>query len=227
MVLQNSYELLLGLKKMGYLKSERDPLWWPNSSTEEVILGALLTQQTKWEKVELSLDNLRKAGIGTLETIAKADIRQIAACIKPSGFYNTKAQRLQLLCQHIIDTYGTFESFQEEVDREWLLEQKGIGMESADSILCYGCKRDVFVVDSYTGRLLEAFGYHLESYDEIQEWMLEGLEENFDKVQALYGKEIPRHQLYARMHGKIVEFAKAYIRGKKVDLVQLTQFLGI
>jgi len=211
---------------MGFLKSNRDPLWWPKSGTEEVIFGAILTQQTKWEKVESSLDNLMGVGIGTLEAIAQADTQLIAACSKPSGFYNTKAERIKLLSKHIIESYGTFGSFQEKSDREWLLGQKGIGMESADSILCYGCKRDAFVIDSYTVRLLEAFGYRFENYGEIQEWMRVGLEENFDKVKILYGEEISRNQLYARMHGKIVEFAKEYIRGKKVDLSHLLHSLN-
>ena len=224
-MLKNSYGLLYGLKKMGYLKSDRDPLWWPNSGTEDVIFGAILTQQTKWEKVEESLANLRKAGLDKLESLADADTKIIASLIKPSGFYNTKAQRLKMLCRHILEDFGSFEDFQDKVGREWLLKQKGIGMESADSILCYGCRREVFVVDSYTGRLLEAFGYCFESYGEIQEWIVEGLEENFDKIHALYGREVSRHQLYARLHGKIVEFAKENIRGKQVDLTQLLPFL--
>lgn len=224
-MLQSSYDLLHGLKKMGYLKSDRDPLWWPNSGTEDVIFGAILTQQTKWEKVEESLINLRKAGFDNLESLADADTKIIAVLIKPSGFYNTKAQRLKMLCRHILEDFGSFEDFQEKVVREWLLKQKGIGMESADSILCYGCRREVFVVDSYTGRLLDAFGYRFESYGEIQEWFVEGLEENFDKIHTLYGREIPRHQLYARLHGKIVEFAKENIHGKQVDLARLIPFL--
>jgi len=141
-VLQNSYELLYALKKSGYLKTHRDPLWWPNSGTQEVIFGAILTQQTKWERVEESLSNLREAGRDSLKSLADSDIQIITELIKPSGFYNTKAQRLKILCKHILEDFGSFEVFQERTDREWLLRQKGIGMESADSILCYGCKKE-------------------------------------------------------------------------------------
>jgi len=210
---------------MGYLKTTRDPLWWPNSGTFEVIVGAILTQQTKWEKVEASLANLKEACLLSLQALSRAEIGQIAACIKPSGFYNTKAKRLQLLCQNILSDFDTFERFQNEVTREWLLGQKGVGMESADSILCYGCGRAVFVVDSYTARLLEAFGYHFESYMQIQEWMQEGIEANFDKIVQMYGSDLTLHSLYARFHGMIVEFAKEHIRGRNVNTEILKTYI--
>ncbi len=210
---------------MGYLKTTRDPLWWPHSGTFIVILGAILTQQTKWERVEESLDNLKAHNLLSLEVLSKADVQQISTLIKPSGFYNTKAQRIQMLCTHILDDFGTFEVFQDKVTREWLLEQKGIGMESADSILCYACKRDVFVVDSYTQRLLGALGYVFEDYEQIQEWIQKGVEENLEKIQDIYKYEIESHMIYARFHGKIVEYAKEYIRGKSVELTPLIQHM--
>lgn len=208
---------------MGYLKTARDPLWWPKSSTFEVIIGAILTQQTKWEKVEASLANLKEAGLMSLEALSSAEIGQISRLIKPSGFYNTKAKRLQLLCQNMLSDFHTFERFQNEVTREWLLGQKGIGMESADSILCYGCGREVFVVDSYTARLLDALGYHFESYMQIQEWMEEGIEANFDKIIQMYGSKLTLHTLYARFHGMIVEYGKDHIRGRNVNTDILKQ----
>ena len=223
--MQSSYDLLRALNNMSYLKTTRDPLWWPRSGTFEVIIGAILTQQTKWEKVEGSLENLKKSELLSLEALSRVEVGQIAICIKPSGFYNTKAKRLQLLCQNILTEFHTFENFQNEVTREWLLEQKGIGMESADSILCYGCGREVFVVDSYTARLLEAFGYSFESYMQIQEWMQEGIEANFDKITQMYDTEITLHTLYARFHGMIVEFAKEHIRGKNVNTETLKKYI--
>ncbi len=219
--MQSSYDLLYALKQMGYLKTNRDPLWWPQSSTFEVIIGSILTQQTKWERVEESLANLKEHRLLSLEALSKADVQQIAMLIKPSGFYNTKAQRIQMLSTHILDDFTTFEAFQDEVSREWLLAQKGIGMESADSILCYGCGREVFVVDSYTQRLLGALGYVFEDYEQIQEWMQEGIVENLEKVQDIYKYEIELHSIYARFHGKIVEYAKTFIHGKNVDIKPL------
>lgn len=223
--MQSSYDLLYALKNLGYPKTTRDPLWWPKSSTFEVIIGAILTQQTKWEKVEASLANLKEGGLMSLETLSRAEVEQITACIKPSGFYNTKAKRLQLLCQNILSEFHTFERFQKEVTREWLLGQKGIGMESADSILCYGCGREVFVIDSYTARLLDALGYSFEDYMQIQEWMQEGIEANFDKITQMYDTDMTLHTLYARFHGMIVEFSKEHIRGKNVNTEILKKYI--
>lgn len=225
--MQNSYDLLCALKNMGYLKTTRDPLWWPRSCTFEVIIGAILTQQTKWEKVEKSLVNLKEGSLISMEALSRAEVEQIATLIKPSGFYNTKAGRLQLLCQNILNEFNTFEMFQNEVTRDWLLEQKGIGMESADSILCYGCGREVFVVDSYTQRLLEALGYTFESYMQMQEWMQMGIEENLDMIKDIYKYEIELSTIYARFHGKIVEYAKEYIRGRNVDIKPLMHTLKV
>ncbi len=223
--MQSSYDLLYALKQMGYLQATRELLWWPQSSTFEVVIGTILTQQTKWERVEESLANLKEHKLLSLEALSRADVQQIATLIKPSGFYNTKAQRIQMLCTHILNDFGTFEAFQDKVSRQWLLAQKGIGMESADSILCYACKRDVFVVDSYTQRLLNALGFTFEEYMQIQEWMQEGIEANFDKITKIYDKQITLHTVYARFHGKIVEYAKEHIRGKNVDIKPLMEYI--
>ena len=227
MQIANAYELLAALKHVGYLKEERDPLWWPHSGTERVVIGTILTQQTKWERVEESLAALEEAGICSLEGLSNTDESTIASLIGPSGFYNTKAVRLKQLSVNILDTYGDFTTFAEQTDREWLLSQKGIGMESADSILCYACKRPVMVVDSYTDRVLDALGYAFENYISIQEWMHEGIEAHDEKIVSLYGRQIPLHEVYARFHGKIVEFAKEYVRGKRVDLSVLSKSIDM
>ncbi len=122
----NSFELLVLLRKAGYLKELRDSKWWPNSGTYEVVVGAILTQQTKWEKVEKSLENLRKSNINSLESISKLDNKTLSTLIKPSGFYNTKAKYLLGISKNIIKDFGSFEKFCLEVERDWLLSQKGI-----------------------------------------------------------------------------------------------------
>ncbi len=222
MKIETSSELLLRLKAAGFLQAQRDPYWWPSSGTERVVVGAVLTQQSKWERVERSLENLEAAGLLSLEALAQSDDKTIATLIKPSGFYNTKAKRLRALAYKILDSYGDFTSFQEGVTREWLLQQRGIGEESADAILCYACLRPVMVVDSYTARLLEALDFRFESYGQIQQWLQEGIEcsskelENYPYVGDLA-------KLYARFHGKIVEYCKRYMRGKKVDLKPLLE----
>ena len=142
--------------------------WWPGDTPFEVIVGAILTQNTKWEKVEISLQNLRENNFLSLQGIASIDLELLMRMIQPSGLYKSKASYIKKLAASIIERYGDFETFAYEVDREWLLAQKGIGPETADSILCYACERDVMVVDAYTARLLEAFGYSFETYDDLQ-----------------------------------------------------------
>ena len=221
--MNSSFELLVALKNSGYLKTTRDPLWWPRSGTFWVIVGAILTQQSKWENVEKSMENLERAGIDSLEMLSVLPIELLLEYIRPSGFYNTKAKNLSRLSKAILEVFGSFEAFSVNVDREWLLAQKGIGEESADSILCYACRQEAMVVDAYTARLLAAFGYSFESYAELQAWIEDGLVSNLLKINQLYGKEIGLNELYARFHGKIVEFCKENSRGKIV----LVESLGI
>lgn len=221
MCITNSFELLHALKSLGIRADERDANWWPDSMQFEVVVGAILTQQTKWEKVEKSLENLREEGLLSLEGVAGADIKSLQQLVKPSGFYNTKAKRLQQLCCNIIADFGDFATFQERVDRAWLLAQKGVGEESADAILNYACGREVMVVDSYTQRLLAALGYSFDSYGEIQEWLQSGISENMSRVAELYGMPLPLSTIYSRFHGKIVEYAKVHIRGKSVYIKEL------
>lgn len=211
-MMRDSFDLLRALKKAGYLQTLRDPLWWPHSGTEKVLIGAILTQQSKWEKVELSLENLAKIECDTIETLATAPLETIKEAILPSGFYNMKSRYLQSLSRNILSKYGNFDTFCRKTDREWLLSQKGIGMESADAILCYGAYRPVMVVDSYTKRLVSALGYEERSYMKLQQWLQEGIDAHNEEIEQLYGRAISRHELFARFHGKIVEFCKEHIR---------------
>jgi len=209
MQIYDSFELLKFLKvEKGYLKELRDPFWWPGSGSFEVVVGAILTQQTKWQKVEKALDNLKENNLLDLNSLASCDTKLLATLIKPSGFYNTKAKRLKLLSNNIIRDFGSFEVFQNEVNRDWLLAQKGLGKESSDSILCYACKREVLPVDNYTARVVKKFGYEFEEYDELKEWCERGVIGNLEKIYKIYGGEKPVYEIYARFHGKIVEYAK-------------------
>jgi len=209
----NSFELLVALQNNNALKTLRDPLWWPRSCSFWVIVGVILTQQTKWEKVEQSIENLEKEGIDSLEKLALLDEFFLSSLIKPSGFYNTKATRLKTLCKAIVEEFGSFEDFSTQVERDWLLAQKGIGEESADSILCYACGRESMVVDAYTARLLYALGYEFDDYASIQAWLVEGISQNFHKLE-----KISLNKAYALFHGEIVEFCKKNSKGKVVNV---------
>lgn len=208
----NSYDLFIYLKDQNLI-DEKNEYWWPSSTSFEVLLGAILTQNTKWTNVEKSLENLKKLNINSLENLANIPLEILTNAITPSGFKNQKAIRLILLANNILDEYSNFESFCTNTTRDWLLEQKGIGAETADAILCYCCKQDFMVVDSYTNKLLKRFGYEFESYEELQSWCEYGINENYDKIAQLYNSKITLNKIYARFHGKIIEFMKRNPKG--------------
>lgn len=212
--IENSFDLLAFLKSQNLLDSS-PPLWWKNAGSFEVIIGAILTQNTNWKNVEMSLDSLMRLDLLGLESLANCDILVLQNAIRQSGFFRQKAIRLQNLAQNILSDFGDFESFKEGVSREWLLNQKGVGKESADSILNYACLREVMVADKYTQRLLAEYGFEFYEYDDLAGFLMRGIEENYDKVIALYGYEIELYALYARFHGKIVEYSKIHKFGKK------------
>ena len=206
--ISNSYELLLFLKEQKLLEDAPE-YWWPASSDFEVLIGAILTQNTKWVNVEQSLANLKRLDVLSLEALAKIDLPLFIEAITPSGFKNQKSVRIKTLCQNIIDEFGEFETFSQNVTREWLLEQKGIGPETADAVLCYACHQEEMVVDSYTNRLLKSFGYEFESYEDLKLWLEYGINENFDKISKLYENSVSVNKVYCRLHGKIVEYMKS------------------
>lgn len=206
----SSYELYTLLEKQDLLKI-KPPMWWPAYGNFEVLIGAILTQNSQWTRVEVSLVNLE--GLLDIESLCDIEIDKLEELISPSGLFKSKAKYLKALAFSIKETFTDFESFCSEVDRAWLLKQKGIGPETADSILCYACKREAMVVDAYTARLLNAFGYEFDSYDELQAWCAEGLNGHFDRDELA--------KVYALFHGMIVEFVKANSKGKNVNIEKL------
>ncbi|BDQ27442.1 3-methyladenine DNA glycosylase [Helicobacter heilmannii] len=193
------------------------PLWWPNAGSVEIVLGAILTQRTKFSHVQKSLEQLKSAGLleqdptKSLENLAHTPPTTLAPLIAPSGFYNQKAGYLNTLSQNILKDFNSFETFKAEVSREWLLAQKGVGFESADSILNYACLRPVFVVDAYTHKLLATLGLEMEDYHALQEFFTKGLEQDLPQVLALYENKLELASIYARLHGKIVACMQAKI----------------
>lgn len=208
MELQDSWELFSALEKLKLLENS-PPLWWPAYGTFEVVVGAVLTQNTQWERVKISLDNLRNAEILDPDLLSRTHHETLMELIRPSGLFKAKATNLIRLSHNLTLEFGDFETFALSVERDWLLRQKGVGPETADSILCYACARPAMVVDAYTARLLNAFGYEFESYDELQEWCEAGVRGYFDSVQ------LPA--AFARFHGMIVEYVKRNSKGKAVS----------
>ncbi|RMD46288.1 MAG: endonuclease, partial [Aquificota bacterium] len=148
------------LKKYGYQN------WWPIYDGKEpfieISVGAILTQNTSWKNVEKAILNLKRENLLTKEALKNVDERKLQKLIKPAGFYTRKSKTIKLFVEKI-DT-------EEEIDREFLLSIKGIGKETADSILLYGLDKPFFVVDAYTIRIFSRLGLIDSSlkYDEIQ-----------------------------------------------------------
>jgi endonuclease-3 related protein len=211
-MISDSFELLSLLKNHGCDNHSRDPWWWPNSGRFGTLVGAVLTQNAAWERVEHSLENLRAAGVLEPDALAEYPIASLEALIRPSGFFRAKARNLRELSRAILEEFGNFGTFRGEVEREWLLACRGVGPETADAILNYACYREAFVVDSYTARLLDTLGYELEGYGAVQEWMVEGLAGR--ESELLPG--LPDAQVWARAHGMVVEYCKSHRRGRKI-----------
>lgn len=186
-------------------------MWWPAYGSFEVIIGAILTQNAQWTRVEASLKNLES--YLDVNSLIEMNIESLEGLIQPSGLFKAKAKYIKLLVSALQEDYGDFDHFCSEVNREWLLSQKGIGPETADSILCYACKREVMVVDAYTARLLNALGYEFESYDDLQDWCVKGLSSSYDQSELF--------KVYALFHAMIVEFVKANSKGKKINIESL------
>jgi endonuclease-3 related protein len=151
--------------------------WWPARTRFEVVVGAVLTQNTNWKNVERAIANLRKRGCLTPEGILRCS--DLPELIRPSGYYNIKAERLRSLCKVIISyggLKGLFSRSSEEI-RKILLSVKGVGEETADSILLYAAGRPVFVVDAYTRRVFSRMGVIPPDlrYEEIQQVVMESI----------------------------------------------------
>jgi endonuclease-3 related protein len=133
--------------------------WWPAEGPFEVMVGAVLTQNTAWTNVEKAIIALKEKNLLTPESIAHIDEETLAGIIRPSGYYHVKAKRLKSLVQFLLEEYsGNIENMSAEelpLLREKLLGIPGVGPETADSILLYACRKPVFISDTYTRRILQ------------------------------------------------------------------------
>jgi endonuclease-3 related protein len=175
--------------------------WWPGDTPFEIMVGAVLTQNTNWNNVEKALDNLKGVEVLSFERLFELPVDLLAEYIRPAGYFNIKANRLQNLFAMIKEQYdGSLDAMMEEETetlRHALLSVKGIGPETADSILLYAAERPVFVVDAYTYRILLRHNLIPDdfNYDEIQEFFMDNLEQDvgmFNEFHALLvcvGKE--------------------------------------
>ncbi len=180
--------------------------WWPADTPFEVMIGAILTQNTAWSNVEKAITNLRKNDCLTAERIIATPHEQLAQWLKPSGYFNIKAKRLQSYCRWYLDQGGwrnTSKRTTAEL-RNALLTINGVGPETADDILLYAFKRPVFVIDTYTRRLFS----RLEMIQEDEDY--ESLRIRFENALKTVGDHHTR--LFNEYHALIVHHAKQYCR---------------
>jgi endonuclease-3 related protein len=158
----------------------------------EVAVGAVLTQNTNWKNAERALINLNRAGKRDPTALAAATETQLAELIRSSGYYNQKARRLKILAEYFLA--------EQAVTREGLLGLKGIGPETADSIMLYGFGEPYFVVDAYTRRIFGRLGLIDERW-------------SYETIRSTFEDNLPgRISLYREYHALIVEHGKRICR---------------
>ncbi len=176
--------------------------WWPGDSRFEIMVGAVLTQNTAWSNVEKAIGRLKADQALEPTVIDGLAAGELAELIRPAGYFNVKAHRLQSLCRFVLEAGGVdaLADIGTAELRERLLAVHGVGPETADDILLYAFGRPVFVVDAYTRRLGERMG------------LLNG-SENYETVRGLFesalGLDMP---LFNELHGLIVHHAKYFCR---------------
>ncbi len=179
--------------------------WWPGDTPFEIMVGAILTQNTAWTNVEKAIANIKANSALSAESIAAAPLAQLAEWLRPSGYFNIKAERLQTFCRWLLES-GRQQDLEHLPTRELrhaLLSVKGVGPETADDMLLYAFGRPVFVIDAYTRRLFSRLG------------LITG-EEGYETLRALveetFGRSGEQAPLFNEFHALIVAHAKDYCR---------------
>jgi endonuclease III related protein len=180
--------------------------WWPGRTRFEVIVGAILTQNTAWVNVEQAIASLRREKLLTPVAIETVALGHLARLIRPSGYFRQKAKKLKAFVRFLRQQYGgslskMFATATSDL-REQLLAVHGIGPETADSILLYAGSHAVFVVDAYTRRMLERHG-------------LASPRQGYEDVRALFERDLPQDvALYNEFHALIVKIGKSHCRAR-------------
>jgi endonuclease III related protein len=178
--------------------------WWPGRTAFEVIVGAILTQNTSWSNVELAIRNLKREELLTPRAIERVSLAQLARLVRSSGYFRQKAKKLKCFVHFLRSEYGgsLTRMFRTPTDllREKLLSVYGIGPETADSILLYAGKHPVFVVDAYTRRMLERHQLATPS-------------RTYEEIRQLFERNLPGDvALYNEFHALIVRTGKEHCR---------------
>ncbi len=180
--------------------------WWPAKTTFEVMVGAVLTQNTAWRNVERAIHNLERAGVLNPQSLDHLEEVELETLIRPAGFFRVKTVRLKSLVRYLCERYGG--KVEAMLDRPgWILRDEllaihGVGEETADSILLYALGRPYFVVDAYTRRILYRMG-------------IIGDKASYGRIQRLFMDNLPGDvELFKEFHALLVELGKQYCHAK-------------
>ncbi len=178
--------------------------WWPGDTADEICIGAILTQNTNWQNVAKAIARLKQAELLDLRAVSRIPVEILADLIRPAGYYNIKARRLLNFTDALFNSFpeGLPQLFSLEMDqaREFLLSVKGIGPETADSILLYAGSFPTFVVDAYTVRVLSR-------HDFVDETI------TYEEARALFMEHLPHDtSLFNEYHALFVALGKNYCK---------------
>ena len=182
--------------------------WWPGETPFEVMVGAVLTQNTNWKNVEKAIANLKSRDLLAPGALASLPAHELAELIRPAGYYNVKARRLHNLVRFLVDEFdGDLDAMRRLGTgdlRERLLSVSGIGRETCDSILLYALDKPTFVVDAYTCRVLLRHGLIDESAD-------------YDEIKETFESSLPQDaQMFNEYHALLVQAGKRHCRPKPI-----------
>ena len=178
--------------------------WWPGDTPFEMMVGAILTQNTAWTNVEKAIVNLKARRLLHPRRLHAIDRRTLARAIRPAGYFNVKAKRLKNFIAWFVTRYGgdvrNMKSVPTDRLREELLAINGVGRETADSILLYALDRPTFVIDAYTHRVLARHGLVSEEAD-------------YGEMKALFERRLPRDRaLFNEFHALFVAVGKDFCK---------------
>ncbi|HTY25800.1 MAG TPA: endonuclease III domain-containing protein [Desulfomonilaceae bacterium] len=192
--------------------------WWPADSPFEVCVGAILTQNTAWKNVAKAIHNLKEASVLDPFSLYSLPIDDLARLIRPAGYYNVKAVRLRNFVVHLVENHqgdlGSLFSAPLESLRSELLSVKGVGKETADSIILYAASKPIFVVDAYTKRVLARHRLISEKAD-------------YDTIQHLFHAHLPMDVgLFNDFHAQFVAVGHYYCKRRPLcEQCPLLRFL--
>lgn len=181
--------------------------WWPGDSPFEVMIGAILTQNTAWRNVEKAMKNLKNEKMLSPAKLRDMKFGRLKFLIKPVGFYNVKAKRLKHFLNYLSGIYQNDVSRMKKrnlyILRRELLALNGVGKETADSIMLYALNKPIFVIDAYTRRIFSRHG-------------LADKDAEYDNLQKIFMDNLPRkYKLFNEYHALIVELGKTFCKSKK------------